>query len=163
MATVVIEDPKVAALRATRSLNPRPHTVTDPGFLGSEFCDARDLVQVKYEMVRKVRVEKVPVARAAALFGYSRQAFYAVAAALDEGGPSGLVPGKPGPKGARKLLPDVMEHLEHLLVADPALTSRDLAGAVLDRFGYAVHPRSVERALARRREPKDAPAGKTRL
>ena len=44
-------------------------------FLASPFCDPRDVVQVKYEMVRRVRVDKVPVARAARAFGYCRQAF----------------------------------------------------------------------------------------
>ena len=49
-------DPKVEALRAERSLNPRPGEVRDPSFASSEFFDPRDLVQVKYEMVRQVRV-----------------------------------------------------------------------------------------------------------
>jgi hypothetical protein len=70
------EDPKAAALRETRSLNPRPEAVTDsrfasPGAAG--FFDPRDLAQVKYEMVRAVRVEKMPVTAAAAGFGLSRQ------------------------------------------------------------------------------------------
>ena len=47
------EDPKVQALRAERSLNPRPGAVSDEQFARSEFLDARDLVQVKYEMVRR--------------------------------------------------------------------------------------------------------------
>ena len=51
------EDPKLAALRARRCLNPRPERVVDERFARSEFLDARDLVQVKYEMVRRVRVE----------------------------------------------------------------------------------------------------------
>ena len=51
------EDPKVEALRAARSLNPRPGVVRDERFADSEFFDARDLVQVKYEMVRRVRVD----------------------------------------------------------------------------------------------------------
>ena len=50
------EDPKVQALRAERSLNPRPEAVSDEQFARSEFLDARDLVQVKYEMVRRARV-----------------------------------------------------------------------------------------------------------
>ncbi len=49
------QDPKEAALAATRCLNPHPDQVTDPEFLASDFFDARDAVQVKYEMVRKVR------------------------------------------------------------------------------------------------------------
>jgi hypothetical protein len=54
------EDPKVRALRAERSLNPRPEAVTDEQFARSEFLDARDLVQVKYEMVRRTRVDGEP-------------------------------------------------------------------------------------------------------
>src|SRR5512135_3044213 len=65
-------DPKEAALAEARCLNPHPEQVTDPEFLASEFFDARDAVQVKYEMVRKVRAGGAPVAQAAAAFGYSR-------------------------------------------------------------------------------------------
>ena len=161
MAATVLQEPKVAALRASRTLNPRPEAVTDPVFLASGFCDPRDLVQVKYEMVRRVRVDKVPVTQAAVAFGFCRQAFYEVAAALDEAGPAGLLPGKPGPKGPSKLVPEVMDHLENLLAADPALKAKALAQAVADRFGFTVHPRSIERALARRRESADRPEGKT--
>ena len=38
-------------------LEPSPEAVTDEAFSASEFLDARDLVQVKYEMVRRVRVD----------------------------------------------------------------------------------------------------------
>jgi hypothetical protein len=54
------EDPKAAALRKARCLNPHPEQVSDPAFLSGEFFDARDMVQVKYEMVRAVAVDKVP-------------------------------------------------------------------------------------------------------
>ena len=40
-------------------------------------------MQVKYEMVRKVRAGGVPVTEAAAAFGYSRPAYYAAASALE--------------------------------------------------------------------------------
>ena len=73
-------DPKEAALAAARCLNPHPEQVTDPEFLGSGFFDARDAVQVKYEMVRKVQAGGAPVTEAAAAFGYSRPAYYAAAA-----------------------------------------------------------------------------------
>jgi len=80
------EDPKVAALRTERSLNPRPEAVSDDRFAVSEFLDARDLVQVKYEMVRRVRVDGEAVTRSAQEFGFSRPSFYEAAAALDAGG-----------------------------------------------------------------------------
>ena len=150
MAGNATNDPKEAALRATRTLNPRPEAVVDAGFTASPFCDPRDLVQVKYEMVRRVRVDKVPAARAVREFGFSRQVYYDAAAALDAGGPAALVPGKPGPKGPRKLTDAVMEYIELRLVAEPSLRSRDLADAGAVEFGLSVHPRSIERALARR-------------
>ena len=76
------EDPKAAALREARCLNPHPEQVSDAAFLAEEFFDARDVVQVKYEMVRAVTVDKVPVTAAAAAFGYSRPSYYQAAAAL---------------------------------------------------------------------------------
>jgi transposase len=150
MAGMVASDPKEEALRATRTLNPRPEAVIDAVFTASEFCDPRDLVQVKYEMVRRVRVDKVPAARAAREFGFSRQVYYDAAAALDAGGPAALIPGKPGPKGPRKLTDAVMEYVETRLADEPSLRSRDLADAVAEKYGVSVHPRSIERALARR-------------
>lgn len=148
------EDPKVAALRETRSLNPRPETVTDERFASSGspgFFDPRDLAQVKYEMVRAVRYEDMPVTAAAAGFGLSRQSYYQAAVALDRGGLPALAAAKPGPKGGHKLTDEVCAFAEEQLAADPRLRAKDLTGPILDAFGVRVHPRSIERALARRR------------
>ncbi len=147
-------DPKVEALRAERSLNPRPEAVTDAEYASSEFFDARDLVQVKYEMVRKVRVDGAAVTRAASSFGFSRPSFYQAARALDAGGLPALVPERPGPRRAHKLTEEVVALARGLLEADPSLRSADLVDAIEGRFGVRVHPRSVERALARGAEPK---------
>lgn len=145
-------DPKVEALRESRTLNPRPEAVTDEAFTGSDFFDPRDLVQVKYEMLRQVSEEGASVSSAAAAFGLSRQSYYQAAAALAEGGLPGLLPGKPGPRGAHKLTDEVVEHLRELGASDPGLRSADLAEAVAQRFGVRVHPRSIERALTRVQE-----------
>lgn len=147
------QDPKVEALRAERSLNPRPEAVTDAEFSSSEFFDARDLVQVKYEMVRKVRVDGAAVARSASSFGFSRPSFYQAVRALDAGGLPALVPARPGPRRAHKLTEEIVGFVRGLLETDPSLRSADLVGSIAERFGVRVHPRSVERALARA-EPK---------
>ena len=143
------QDPKVEALRAERSLNPRPEAVTDEEFRSSEFFDARDVVQVKYEMVRRVRVDGDAVSRSATAFGFSRPSFYEAAAALNRGGLAALVPARPGPRGAHKLTVEVVAFARRRLEADPSLRSVDLVDAIAGRFGIQVHPRSVERALAR--------------
>jgi hypothetical protein len=148
------QDPKVEALRAQRTLNPRPEAVSDPAFAGSEFLDARDLVQVKYEMVRRVRIDQDPVSRTAAAFGFSRPSFYEAAAALDDEGLAGLVPQRPGPRRAHKLTAEIVEFAQAALDADSSLRAADLVRLISDRFGTSVHPRSIERALARARNPK---------
>jgi transposase len=150
-------DPKVEALAESRTLNPRPEAVTDPAFTSSEFFDPRDLVQVKYEMLRRVSEDGVSVSSAAAAFGLSRQTYYQATAALGEAGLAGLLPGKPGPRGAHKLADEVVEHLQALVASDPGLRPAELAEAVAQRFGIRVHPRSVERALARAQEPDRSP------
>jgi transposase len=143
------EDPKVRALREARSLNPRPEAVSDEQFSGSEFLDARDLVQVKYEMVRRARVDGEQVSRAAAAFGLSRPSFYAAQRALAEEGLQGLVPARPGPRGADKLTAEVVAFAREQRAADPKLSSAGLVEMIAERFGVRVHRRSIERALAR--------------
>ena len=147
------EDPKVVALRAQRSLNPRPEAVSDERFASSEFLDPRDLVQVKYEMVRRVRVDGDTVARSAQEFGFSRPSFYEAAAALDAGGLAGLVPVRPGPRRAHKLTDEVLTFARERLAAKPGLRSADLVELIAERFGVRVHRRSIERALARADRP----------
>ena len=151
------EDPKEAALREARCLNPHPEAVADEAFTaGPEFFDARDMVQVKYEMVRRVRAEGQPVTTAAEAFGFSRPSYYQAAAAVDAGGLAALVPARPGPRRAHKLTAEVVAFARQLLDADPSLRSAQLAEVITERFGIAVHPRSVERALARAAAPKSA-------
>jgi Helix-turn-helix domain len=145
-------DPKEAALAGTRCLNPHPEQVTDPEFAASDFFDPRDAVQVKYEMVRKVRAGGAPVTEAAAAFGYSRPAYYAAAAALESSGLEGLVPARPGPRGGHKLTDQICAWAEEQLAADPQLRPGQLAGPLREAFGVRAHPRSIERALARYRE-----------
>jgi transposase len=149
-----ITDPKLAALRAERSLNPRPQDVVDEEFGSSEFFDSRDLVQVKYEMVRRVRVDGEPVSRSAAAFGFSRPSFYQAAAAVDAHGLAGLVPARPGPRRAHKLTEEIVAFAREAREADPSLRAADLAVLITERFAVSVHPRSVERALVRVRHPK---------
>ena len=93
-------DGKAEELAASRTLNPRPEAVSIEGFRSAEFFDARDLVQVKYEMVRRVEADGVLVSAAAGAFGFSRQSYYSAARALADEGLAGLVPAKPGPRGA---------------------------------------------------------------
>ena len=147
-----VRDPKIETLRGQGSLHPHPEHVTDPLFHASDFFDARDLVQVKYEMLRRVRVQGEPITESVLAFGFSRPSFYQAQSAFDLGGLAGLLPKKRGPRGSHKLSAEVVAYLEKLLSHDPSLRAAELAARVLARFGCKVHPRSVERALARRKK-----------
>ena len=144
------QDSKGRALREHGALHTRPGEVRDPIFQDSEFFDPRDLVLVKYEMIRRVRVEGRPVSEAAKAFGFSRVALYQAMSAFQSEGLPGLLPRRRGPKSANKLTGEVLEFIDTQRGADSSLRAPDLAKMVKDRLGLSVHPRSIERALARR-------------
>lgn len=143
-------DAKRNALAKHGALNPRPQNVTDELFQSGEFFDSRDLVQVKYEMLRRMRVDGHAVTQAAAAFGFSRPPFYQAQAAFEHGGLPGLVPQRPGPRQAHKLSEAVMQFIEQQRMEDRRLPAAALADLIQKRFGLSVHPRSIEWALARR-------------
>jgi transposase len=144
-------DDKASALRRQHALNPRPQSVGDSAFTsGNAFFDSRDLVQVKYEMLRRVREDGEAVSQAAANFGFSRPSFYQAQAVFEAEGLTGLVPQRPGPKRAHKLSEEVVDQLEEALKADPSLISAQLAQGLEEVHGRRVHRRTVERALSRR-------------
>lgn len=139
-------------LRQFGALHTAAETVRDELFLGQEFFDPRDLVQVKYEMLRRVRVDGRPVSQVAHDYGFSRTAFYQALSSFEQQGLPGLIPKRPGPKHAHKLSDVVLEFIEEQLLADELLRSVALAEMVQQKFGISVHPRSIERALARHRK-----------
>lgn len=147
-----LQDAKAKTLRQQGVLHTRPHDVTDPLFGTHEFFDPRDLVQVKYEMLRRVRVEARCVAAAAATFGFSRPAFYQAQAAYQSHDLPGLIPQRPGPRRAHKLSSAILDFVRQQQVRDPALGAPALSWFVQEAFGLTVHPRSIERALARQQK-----------
>jgi len=147
-------DPKLDTLREQGTLNPRPDAVTDPVFQQSDFFDPRDLVQVKYEMVRRVDTDGQTVSAAATAFGFSRPSFYKAKAALRRDGLAGLVPRKRGPRGAHKLSEDVVGFIRQALADDETLRAPALARLVEEQFELMVHPRSIERALQRQEKKR---------
>lgn len=145
-------DPKRKALRDQGTLNPHPEDVKDPLFLEDGFFDPRDFLQVKYEMLRRVRMEKSPVTPVAAAFGVSRVTFYQVSKRFDEEGMAGLFPKARGPKAAHKVTEEVMAFVEAALARDTSLRPQALAELVKGQLDISIHPRSIERALTGRQK-----------
>ncbi len=146
--------PKHQTLKANATLNPHPEQIRESLFLTDDFFDPYDLLQVKYEMLRRVLTDDCSVTEVAAAFGFSRPAFYQALSAFKQGGLAGLIPQKRGPKAAHKLSPSVMAYLQKILKDDPQLPANELAHQLDQHFGLVVHPRSIERALVRQKKKR---------
>jgi transposase len=143
-------DTKAEALRQQSALHPNPEIVRDEAFQRDEFFDPRDLVQVRYEMLRRHKVDGEAVTDVAEKFGISRQAYYMTVAAFGKKGIAGLLARSHGPQRAHKCSDEILDFVEQWR-AD-ASAPESVSDAVLKCFGVSIHPRSLARALARRKK-----------
>ena len=145
---------KKTMLRAAGALHPRPQAVQDEAFQHSEFFDPNDIVQVKYEMLRRHRVDNRPVTDVARSFGASRQAFYATQAIFDTQGIPGLIPKRRGPRSAHKCTDEVLDFAQQWKDGHPEERTESLLAAIQQQFHISINPRSIDRALARRKKKR---------
>jgi transposase len=150
---------KVEELKRCGAFNANSKSVIDANFVDEklEFFDPRDLVQVKYEMLRTVSADGRTVTEAAAQAGLSKPSFYKARADFDVGGLAGLIPRKRGPKGPHKLRDALVDEVLGLRDGDLPLSAAEIVDAVAERFGVRVHVRTVERALSRREKKRRLP------
>jgi hypothetical protein len=149
-----LKQSKPDALKRYGTLNPHPDGVIDPLFQTGEFFDPDDLVQVKYEMLRRVRMDEQSVSQSASAFGFSRPTYYQAEEDFQRDGLAGLLPAKRGPRQGHKLTSDVLDFAAQLRSSDPSIRPAELAAAVQKRFAITAHPRSIERALGRQEKKR---------
>jgi transposase len=152
------DNPKEKFLRESGALN--THPVTDALFSESDFFDPRDLVQVKYEMLRKVHMENEPVSNAVATFGFSRPSFYKISTDYQREGIAGLLPRKRGPRSGHKITEEVLGFIKEICTVEQPMSTSAVLQEVEKRFGIRVHRRSLERALHRYEKKTMQPSGK---
>ena len=109
---------------------------------GSFFL-AADKVQVKYEMLRARIVDGRTARASAEAHGYSRAAYYLIAAAFEQRGMSGLLDEPRGRRGPVKLNAEILSFIAE---ADPGLSGAVLADVIEQRFDVSLHRRTIERA-----------------
>ena len=142
-----LPDEKSKALKQQNLLYPKASTVTDELFQTLTFFDPRDLLQVKYEMVRRVLKDGWSVSRAASAFGFSRISYYRIQNAVQTLGVLGLMPQKRGPTHPTKITDAVLLFLRQRLEQQPTLSATKLKALLLSELGGQVHIRKIERAL----------------
>ena len=136
-------------LRRSGTLNRKPETVSDPVFAAGDFFDARDLLQVRYEMVRLVRLGQTTLAQAAAQFGVSRPTCFRMVKSFSTGGLQGLIPAQRGPRGPHKITPEMLRFVDDYRAMHGRVGARRLVPLIEVEFGVRVHPRGLEKALER--------------
>ena len=146
--------PKRQALHDSGTINMHAEAVHDSAFVGSEFFDPHDLVQVRYEMLRRVSAEGLSITDAVARFGVTRPTFYKAQADFARAGLVGLLPAKRGPHGPHKITDEVMRFIQQSRQGEPQLDGPALVERIQHHFGLAVHRRTVERALARSKKKR---------
>jgi transposase len=143
-------DPKTQTLIRHGTLHPHPEQVKDPLFGQHDFFDPRDAVQVKYEMLRRARMDRWSASRAAEQAGFSRPTFYEAQAAFQRAGIPGLLPVKKGPRRAHKLTVQVKAFIQQQVAKQPEIALAEIVDKLRERFGLRVHARSVRRVLSQR-------------
>ena len=140
---------KIAALQSHGILNPFPQKVRNNLFQDNEFFDPKDIIQIKYEMLRRVQMDKKSVSNTVNDFGFSRLSFYRILNSFEKFGFSGLMPKKRGPQKAHKLTVEVLEFVNEIIKENPSQSSALLGQAIKKKFGISIHERSIERALSK--------------
>jgi transposase len=130
---------------------------THPLFAQHDFFDARDTLQVKYEMLRRIQIDGQPINRTATAFGCSRPSFYQAQAAFKAQGLAGLLPRKRGPHQAHKLTEEILAFVETMRTSQTPPSTPKLVQQIHQQFNLVVHRRSLERALARRKKNSNDP------
>jgi len=148
---------KIQALRRSGTLHPRAGKVQDRLFLEESFFDPQDLTQVKYEMLRRVQKDKMPISTVAASFGVSRPAFYKAQQDFAREGLAGLIARRRGPKKGHKVTAEVLVFVEQIRAKEPSVTTPELLRRIQKKFSLQVHRRTVERALASAKKKRNKP------
>jgi len=143
-----IKKEKRQRLKKEGTLHPQPQKVTTDLINQSEFFDPDDLMQMKYEMLRTVRMNEKSITDAARNFGLSRVAFYHAREQYQEGGLAGLLPGRRGPKSAHKLTRKVLVFInEQREINSGSDDWEEISRKIQVKFNVKIHPGSIRRAV----------------
>jgi len=142
---------KKEILQSNGTYNKNYEKVKDSRFIGNDFYDPMDIVQVKYEMIKDVVNYGKSVTDAADGFGFSRTAYYNIKDAFDKRGVSGLIPEKPGPKKPRKLTPEYQKQIDDYIAKKPGASSAELASVINENNGVNISKRTIERYRAKKK------------
>jgi len=134
-------------LRESGCFNANHERVTAGIFRSTPFFDRKDVVQVKYEMIRAGSNGESSITEIAEAFGFSRKSYYQASDAFNVGGLGALVPKKTGPKSAHKLNSEMQKFIDSYLTDNKKAKAGEITAAIEAKMGIRIHPRTVHRFL----------------
>ena len=118
---------------------------------GERFFDPYDKLQVKYEMLRAVKVNGYSITEIAKSFGYSRETYYTIARDFELEGCVGLLDQAQGKRQPEKLQTTIVEFILSERHKDPKNNSGyRLAERIYNRFHIKIHPRTIYKVFKKR-------------
>ncbi len=136
-------DPEL--LRSALCLHRSPESVKDETFIEqSDFFDPKDIVQVKYELLRRCEVDGRDVAATCLDFGFSRTTYYKVQQAFLSGGMPSLMGRQRGRPKPIKVTDVVLGYTIAEKAKNPKLTAKDMAAALDARYHVHLSERMVQ-------------------
>ena len=140
-------DQKSDRLRVSGTLNRNPDRIQASIFRQDDFFDPRDLLQVRYEMVRSS--ETTTLAKVAADFGVSVPTCVRFRRRFRDGGLQALLAKPRGPRKPHKVTEEILAFIETYRRVNGSVGARRLVPVIAARFGVQLHPRSITKALER--------------
>jgi hypothetical protein len=132
-------------LKYARCLHPTPEHVHDERFQDEGgFFDPKDIVQVKYELLRLCQIEGSDVASACERFGFSRTTYYKVYEAFLNGGIPALMGRPRGRPGPIKLNEILLGYLIAEKARNPKLSASHMVTKVRNRYNVKLSERMIQ-------------------
>jgi len=132
-------------LQRARCLHPAPEKVHNERFQEENgFFDPKDIVQVKYELLRSCEVEGSDIASASASFGFSRTTYYKVYEAFLHGGIPSLMGRPRGRPQPIKLNEIVLGYLIAEKAKNPKLAASKIVAQVMGRYHVQISERMIQ-------------------
>ena len=139
---------KIDFLAKESLLNPKPDRIKHPLFQTTDFFDPLDLPQVRYEMLRTVRIENKSITEACRLFGFSREYFYKLDRQFKDGGFLALLN---SPKAGRRPIIALKQEIVNFIIRrkleSAKLSGDELRKEIEKNYKTVCSTRTVERIV----------------
>ena len=141
---------KESRLKESNTYNPKSDMITASIFANNQLMDPKDLLQVRYELVRAIKCESKPIREICSEYGVSVSTARRYAEDLKKGGLIALVPEQKGPSGPTKLTKEASDFIDAYRKKNPESSGGKIHSALESKLHTGVSKRTVERYLSKK-------------